>query len=315
MIISASYKTDVPTFYGKWFINRLNAGYCKMVNPYNRRVYRVGLTREDVDGFIFWTKNLGPFMDKLTVVHGRGYPFIVQYTINAYPRTLEFSVVDAKRSIEHMKVVAEKYGPRVAVWRYDTIVFTSLTTADFHRRNFEVLARALEGTTDEVVVSFAQIYKKTLQNMNWAAKEFGFTWEDPPDELKFSLAAELAQMAEARGMQLTMCSQRQYLAPGVRDARCVDANRLSELAGRPIIAKLKGNRTDCGCYASRDIGEYDTCPHGCVYCYAVLNRELAQKHFKEHDPESEFLYGPTDYLAGINDDQRLDDASLQMKLL
>ena len=290
MIISASYKTDIPAFYGEWFINRLNAGYCRVVNPYNQRAYRVSLERAAVDGFVFWTKNLGPFMSRLAIVRDRGYPFVVQYTINAYPRTLERSVVNARRSVEHMRTIAGSYGLRAAVWRYDTVVFTSVTTADFHRHNFESLAQALEGTTDEVVISFAQIYKKTLQNMNWAAREFGFTWEDPADELKLGLAAELAQMAKSHGMQLTMCSQRQYLAPGVKDARCVDVERLSEIAGRRIVAELKGNRMDCGCYVSRDIGEYDTCPHGCVYCYAVSDTERTKQRFKEHSPFAEFLF-------------------------
>jgi hypothetical protein len=295
MIISASYKTDIPTFYGEWFINRLRAGYCRMVNPYGKQVYRVDLTPEAVDGFVFWTKNLGPFLKHLPEVHKRGYAFMVQYTINGYPRSLEFSVVDGTRSIEHMKRLADTYGRSVAVWRYDTIVFSSATPLDFHRRNFEALARALEGTTDEVIVSFAQIYKKTLRNMNWAANEFGFAWEDPSDEVKYNLAAELAQVARVHGMQLSMCAQRQFLAPGVSDARCVDCQRLSRIAGRLIHVKRRGNRHDCGCFASRDIGEYDTCPHGCVYCYAVQNRGLAQRRFKEHDPQSEFLFPPKNY--------------------
>lgn len=292
MIISASYKTDIPTFYGEWFENRLEAGFCKMVNPYNRHVYRLNLDRDAVDGFVFWTKNLGPFIHRLEVVQERGYPFLVQYTINGYPRTLEFSVVDAERSVEHMKMVADTYGTRVAIWRYDPILFSSVTPVDFHRRNFEQLARSLEGATDEVVISFAQIYKKTQRNMDWAAGEFDFAWEDPADEMKFNLSGELAQMAEAYGIQLTMCSQDQYLAPKVIPAKCVDAERLAEVAGQPIKAELKGNRPDCGCYASRDIGEYDTCPHGCVYCYAVLNRELAKARYRDHDPNGEFLFTP-----------------------
>ena len=181
MIISASYKTDIPTFYGEWFGNRLDAGYCKMVNPYNRKAYRVSLEPDDVDGFVFWTKNAGPFLGKLAVISERGYPFIVQYTINEYPRALEFSVVDSPRSVEHMRVIAETYGPAVGVWRYDPILVSSDTPIDFHRRNFSNLARSLEGYTDEVVVSFAQVYRKTLRNLNWAADEFGFSWEDPPD--------------------------------------------------------------------------------------------------------------------------------------
>ena len=292
MIISASYKTDIPTFYGEWFGNRLDAGYCKMVNPYNRRAYRVSLEPSDVDGFVFWTKNIGPFLDKLAVVSERGYPFTVQYTINGYPRTLEFSVVSWERSVEHMRVIADTYGPNTAVWRYDPILISSETPVDFHRRNFLNLACSLEGHTNEVVISFAQLYRKTLKNMDWAANEFGFSWEDPLDETKIRLTSELAAAALAHGMQLRMCSQDKYLAEGVTPARCIDSDRLSAIAGRPIDATVRGNRPDCGCHASKDIGEYDTCPHGCVYCYAVFNRDLAKERYRKHDPQGEFLFTP-----------------------
>lgn len=312
MIISASYKTDIPAFYGEWFIKRLRAGYCRMVNPYNKKSHRVSLSRDSVDGFVFWTKNLGPFLGYLDEVHLKGYPFMVQYTINGYPRSLEFSVVDSKRSIEHMKQIAGIYGPKIGVWRYDTIVFSSLTPIDFHRKNFSNLAKKLKGATDEVVVSFAQIYKKTKRNMNWASKKFGFDWEDPQAEVKYNLAAELAQIAESYGMQLTMCAQKEFLAPGVVEARCVDADRLAKISGHSIESKLQGNRPACGCFISKDIGEYDTCPHGCVYCYAVLNRNLAQSRFKMHDPNSEFLFAPRGYVPG--DDSDNDSAPTQMSL-
>ena len=80
--------------------------------------------------------------------------------------------------------------------------------------------------------------------------------------------------------------------PGSGEARCVDAVRLNEIGGTAFKAKLKGNRKECGCYEARDIGDYDTCPHGCVYCYAVKNRELALQRFRRHDPDSEFLFPP-----------------------
>jgi hypothetical protein len=95
-------------------------------------------------------------------------------------------------------------------------------------------------------------------------------------------------------MLLAVCSQRDLLVEGAADAKCVDAHRLEELAGASVRARLKGNRKDCGCYESRDIGDYDTCPHGCVYCYAVQNRELALERFRKHDPDSEFLFAPPD---------------------
>src|SRR5579863_4850689 len=174
MIISASYKTDIPTFYGEWFMNRLRAGYCKMVNPYGRQIYTISLLREDVDGFVFWTKNIGPFLKHLPEVREKGYPFIVQHTINGYPRELEFRVINYAHTVEHIKRLASDYGSDVVVWRYDPIVFSSLTPIDWHRRNFEKLAQSLRDTTDEVVVSFAQIYRKTKRNMDWAAQKFNF---------------------------------------------------------------------------------------------------------------------------------------------
>lgn len=289
MIISASYKTDIPAFYGEWFMNRLRIGHCDMVNPYNREVYRLSLDRADVDGFLFWTKNIGPFLPHLPEIQQRGYPFVVQYTINGYPRSLEFSVLQAERAVDHAKRLAETLGPRAVVWRYDPVIFTTQTDADFHLRNFAMLARSLEGTTDEVVTSFAQIYKKTRRNLDWAAGAFGFEWTDPTDDLKRSLVSQFASMASAHAMELTLCAQDQYLVPGVRPARCIDAERLAEVAGRPIAAKLQGNRPDCGCYQSRDIGTYDTCPHGCVYCYAVANRDLAQERYRQHDSTGDSL--------------------------
>ena len=277
-------------------MHRLDAGYCLVENPYSGRPYRVSLARADVDGFVFWTKNLGPFIDRLAEVRARGYPFVVQYTINGYPRELEFSVVDADRSVEHMQRLAETHGSRVAVWRYDTVVFSSLTLPDFHRANFERLARALAGTTDEVVISFAQIYQKTRRNMDWAGRKFGFTWEDPPDTVKRELANDFLQIATAHGMRLTICGQREFVAEEIGDAACIDVRRLSEVAGRAVGAGTKGHRPACGCFASRDIGAYDTCPHGCVYCYAVRNRPLAQRRYQAHDPAGEFLVAPA--LAG-----------------
>ncbi len=295
MIISASYKTDIPAFYGHWFEKRLEAGYCKVRNPYNRRhVRRVSLAREDVDGFVFWTKNLGPFMGRLERVAQFGRPFTVQYTITGYPQELERTVVDADRSVRHVRAVADAYGPKAAVWRYDPILFSSLTPAEYHLENFERLAGALEGAADEVVISFVTIYKKTARNLDAAAREFGFTWEDPPDLVKLDLAAKLSEMAKAHGMKLSVCSQQRYVVPGAQAARCVDARRLAAMGGRPIRARRKGNRPDCGCYESVDIGEYDTCPEGCAYCYAVLHRDLAFRRYGSHGPEGEFLFDPGD---------------------
>lgn len=291
MIISASYKTDIPAFYGEWYLNRLRAEFCLMRNSYTGHKTRISLAPTDVDAFIFWTKNIGPFLSALEEVQDRGFPFVIHHTINNFPKKLEFSVLDADQAIDHVSCVADKYGTRVPIWRYDPIVTTSLTPSSFHQENFEYLANKLKGVVDEVVVSFAHAYKKTKSNMDWASKKFGFTWKDPAAEDKKQLLAQLVKTASSCGMKLTICTQPEFMVDGARPARCVDIIRLSAVANKPILVPEKGNRPGCLCAESRDIGDYDTCPHGCVYCYAVNNRNVAQERYQKHDPSSPLLFG------------------------
>ncbi len=293
MLISASVRTDIPAFYAEWFRNRLAAGYCRYVNPYNTlQQPRVSLRPADVDGFVFWTKNLAPFLPVLEEVRQREMPFMVQYTINGYPRELESRVVDAEASVRTLQQLAERYHPRVAVWRYDTIVLSSLTPFAWHVENFGRLASQLKGATDEVVVSFVQMYKKTRTNIAAAEKEHAFQLYAADAEIAQALLRQLAPIAADNGMQMVLCAQPELQVAGVGVAHCVDKSRMEGLADKTIAAKIDGTRDKCECYKSRDIGEYDTCPHGCVYCYAVQNRPLALARYKAHNPMSDFLFEP-----------------------
>jgi len=299
MIVSASSRTDLPAFYGSWFQNRLDAGYCLSVNAFNGHTYRIGLRREEVDGFVFWTKNLGPFLPELATLQGRGFPFVIHYTINGYPRFLEPSILPAETAIAHLRRVAQTYGPTVGVWRYDPILITDATDFDFHRGNFARLARALAGAVDEVVVAYASfVYRKTRVNLARAARREGFQWEDPEAERKRDFLAELAPIAVENGMRLGLCSQPEYLSPAVWEAVCIDARRLSEVAKRSIAGWKPGHRgPHCACDYSRDIGAYDTCLHGCAYCYANANVQLSRTRYEQHDPSAEWLCGPGRTLA------------------
>lgn len=297
MIISASYRTDIPAFYGEWFVNRFRAGFARVANPYGGPAGSVSL-RDGVDGFVFWTRNAQLFLPALAEVRAAGIPFVVQYTVTGYPRALESSVVEAGRAVAAVRALSARYGPKAVVWRYDPVVVSELTPPAFHRDNFSRLADMLAGAVDEVVISFATIYRKTARNMEAAARAHGFGWRDLGEAEKRELAAGLVRLAAARGMRLTLCSQEAYLVPGAEGAACVDARRLEEVArgwglSSAIAARVKGNRPGCLCHESRDIGAYDSCPHGCVYCYAVGSRSLAKRRHGEHDPASEFLIRPT----------------------
>jgi hypothetical protein len=135
MIISASYKTDIPAWYGEWFMTRLRAGSCEVMNPYNNVPYTVSLAREAVDGFVFWTRNIGPFLKHLPEVRERGFPFIVHQGILGYPRELERTQLRPEQAARDMRELAETYHCRMPVWRYDPVLFTSLTPYDWHLEN------------------------------------------------------------------------------------------------------------------------------------------------------------------------------------
>lgn len=293
MIISASYKTDIPAFYGDWFLNRLAAGYCLVANPYGGPVQRVALDRGAVDGFIFWTRNAAPFGAALDRVAELGYPYLLHYTITGYPKALDAATPAAAACIADFRGLADKWGGRRLVWRYDPVLLSTLTPARWHAANFAKLARHLRGATDEVVLSFAQIYRKTRSGLNRAARGADFAWSDPIDTDKRSLLAELASSAADNGMRASLCGQPDLLpgllSAGLGEASCIDAHRLSDIAGHQIEAGGRSHRKGCACAGSKDIGAYDTCPHGCAYCYAVHGRGTAKDRLAAHDAEAEIL--------------------------
>ena len=291
MIVSASYRTDIPAYYTRWLLARLAAGFCSVANPYGGPAYRVSLAPGTVSGFVFWTRNLGPLLPELAGVAARA-PFTIQFTLTGYPRALEPGVIAPEAALAQLGALCRRWGPRAAVWRYDPVLLSSLTPPAWHRANFARLAGALTGLVDEVVLSFVQPYRKTAQGLDAAARRHGFSWRDPETAAKQTLAGELAAIAAGHGMRLTLCTQPALLAPGLAPARCIDAERLGDMAGHPVAAREKGNRPGCRCAESRDIGAYDSCAQGCAYCYAVASPAAARRRLKAHDPASPFLIAP-----------------------
>ncbi len=292
MIVSASYRTDIPALYADWFARRLDAGFADVLNPYGGRPYRVWLDRTRAAGFVFWTRNAAPFMPVLERLMGEGRAFYVSFTITGNVRALERSVIGPEKAIAQIRRIAEICGPGAVVWRYDPVVAAwpegAAGWAEAHRARFMKFSEALAGYTDECVISFMQPYAKTRRNMNRAAGQQGLTWCDPSQAEKTALLGELAAIARAAGINTSLCSQPDFLIDGVSPARCIDADRLRR-RGAVLKARVKGNRPGCLCHESRDIGAYDSCVQGCAYCYAVSSRQRAAVRLKAHDPAAPML--------------------------
>lgn len=283
-VISASYRCDIPAYFAKWFQARRLAGFCEQRNPYNGKIFRVSLKPDDVAAYVFWSRNYGPFLPVLRDLQAQAEVFSLQLTLTGYPRALEPHCLAAKSAIETARTLRQCFGQKVLVWRYDPVFLSTLTTAAWHRENFARLAAALKGSCDEVVFSFVQAYAKTRRRSDLAAKKGGFAWHDPdPSEMR-ELLQELAVIARENGMAPRLCAQEDLLAAPLQPAACVDSRRLSEIAGIGLQLPLQANRPGCLCAKVTDIGAYDLCAQGCIYCYAVGDHERALRRLNSQDP-------------------------------
>ena len=121
MIVSASYRSDIPAFISKWFAQCLANGEVMVANPHSGKPYRVALTGDGVNGYVFWSRYMRPFRDNLGTLTNLGLPFMVQYTATAYPRLLETSVIHAEQAIADIRDLSRKFHHRAVVWILNNI--------------------------------------------------------------------------------------------------------------------------------------------------------------------------------------------------
>jgi len=290
-IISASRRTDIPAWYGDWFMNRIEAGEASYRNPFSNAIHKVSLKVEDVITFVFWTKNVAPFTSRLKQLLEMGYKAYFQYTVTGFGGVLESGVPSWRKTVKSFKDLSDLLGSEAVRWRYDPIVIAPGYNRDFHLNNFETILSSLEGYTKVCHISFVQFYKKTVQNFKTLSDSIGASPSDPDDEDKISLALELKDMAVSRGITLQSCCYPMLNMAGIDQGACVDSDLVLSL--RPDLGplRLKPNptRKGCRCCDSRDIGGYDTCIGGCIYCYATQNHDTARKKHSAHRPEDSFL--------------------------
>lgn len=287
MIVSVSRRTDIPACYFPWFLRRLEEGYALARNPVRfHQVSRISLRPPDVDGFVFWTKNPLPMLAHLDLL--QEYAYYVQFTLTAYGPDLEPGLPDKDRVlIPAFHELARRIGPERVVWRYDPILLTARYTVEEHLRRYEEMARRLEGCTRRCVISFLDMYR----HLQGPAQSLGM--RAPAEEEALTLARGLSRTARTCGMDMQTCAEEgDYTALGIAHGACIDAALLGRIAGREIaVPRDRSQRPGCGCAASVDIGQYDTCPHGCHYCYAVHGAGALCRGLQGHDPRSPLLSG------------------------
>jgi hypothetical protein len=293
MIIRASRRTDIPAFYPEWMINRVRAGYCTVPNPFNRKqVATVSLRAADVDVIVFWTRNPRPLLPHLDELDARGYRYYFQFTILGNPREIDPKSPPVGTAVETFKALSARLGPERAIWRYDPIMFTGLTPAEYHRGNYRRLAEALRGHTRRSVISVVDVYRKAEGRLKALAGTPAAVQACAAEDFD-GLMRDLAEVAKANEMDIVSCAEPINLQPfGIRPGKCVDDEVIRRAFGLGAAQrKDPSQRQACGCVVSRDVGMYDTCLFGCLYCYATQSFERVRESYERHDPASPSLVG------------------------
>jgi hypothetical protein len=300
-VISASRRTDIPGFYSEWFVNRLKSGFVYVQQPYSGRISRVSLKPGDVSAIFFCSKNYGPLLARIESVEAVTKNLFFHFTITAN-RELEFHAPDYRDAIKDYILIARRYSPGHIIWRYDPVCVTDKLSFEQHLERFALCAEQLKGHATRCILSFAHPYRKALANFR---KYTDHRMIELSVEQQRHYARRLADRAETYGIRLFACCNDHLVSDRIAKASCIDGVYLSRLFKTAIDTRNAASRKECGCTRSVDIGAYDTCAHGCVYCYANMDKDRACRMQKAHNPEWNSLR------MNVNEDAARDETIQQ----
>lgn len=287
MIISASRRTDIPAFYSDWFFNRIKERYVLVPNPYNSKmISRISLDPAVIDCIVFWSKNPAPMLEKLDKL--KDYNYYFQFTLNPYGPDIENHLPAISKRIDTFKRLSDRIGKEKVIWRYDPVLTNETYTPGFHKEKFAEIAYELKEHTEKCMLGFIDHY----QHIRTAVGQFN---------IQPLLKADIEEMAvsfkktvDTCSIQLDTCTVKVDLTHlGIPGGLCIDNQLVERIAGYPIsVRKDKNQRDICRCAESIDIGTYESCLNGCIYCYAIKgNYNTVKYNLNKHDKDSPMLVG------------------------
>jgi len=323
LIISASRATDIPAFYSEWFFNRLKKGYLKWYNPFNRKASNISFQKTRV--IVFWTKNPSPIIPYLYILDELNIGYYFLFTLNNYEKEgLEPNLPKLQERIEIFKKLAQRIGKEKVLWRFDPLILSENIDIDTLINRIKNIGDQIHPFTEKLIFSFVQISKykkvrdKLLRETNAFNNDNIFKAEFS-EKQKREFAEKLKNLTNGWGLRASSCAEKLDLTTyGIDDNKCIDDELIRRMfskdkklqaslnTGNPEpnlqkdlflsnkqpqkLFKDKGQRKECGCIPSKDIGQYNTCMHFCAYCYANANKQSTLRNFRLHDPEKETIY-------------------------
>ncbi len=213
-----------------------------------------------------------------------------QITITPYEKEVEPNVPPVDNVLESFKYLSNRLGKENVTLRYDPIFINEKYTLETHIESFEYIADSLSDYTTEAIISFIDLYEKTKRN-------FPKTKEVNKDE-RLMIGKEFARIGKKNNILIKTCVEGTELDKfGIDSSGCMTKEVIEKAMNKNLnIPKQKARKGQCYCLLNNDIGEYNTCPHGCLYCYANSNKKLVNRNLKLHNPKSPILIG------GINEE-------------
>ena len=284
MILNTGSRTDIPAYYSKWFMNRVHEGFVYARNPYYyRQVIRYEINPEVVDVIVFCTKNPIPMLEYIDEL--RKFNMFWFVTITPYGKEIEPNVPDKDKVIEAFKKLSTMLGSNCVSLRYDSILIDDKYTLDYHIDCFEKMMEELDGYTNQVVISFIDLYEKTKRNFP-EAKEVDI-------DTQIGITRKFVEIGKRHNIEIFTCHENEILGEyGANISGCMTKEVLEKAINNKLNVKNKlDTRQGCNCLLGNDIGAYNTCGHLCRYCYANYSKEKVIENMKRHDPDSPLLIG------------------------
>ncbi len=290
VIISASRRTDIPAFYGDWFLNNLKTGYFRWTNPFNHKQVRlISINKTRV--IAFWTKNPEPLFVKLDEIDKYKINYYFLYTLNDYEREqIEPFLPPLRKRIESFIELSQKLGKERVIWRYDPLILSESISIDILLDKIAVIADEIKEYTNKLIISFVNIscYPSLKKAHRERIPSIMREWEQREC---FEFAEKLMHLNKKWGFNIETCREEIDLNRfGIGHSQCINAGLFRKIFSydRELMAYL-GNTVQgslshfsplpqlkdpgqpelCLCAISKDIGFYNSCRHGCLYCYAI----------------------------------------------
>lgn len=259
----------------------------------------------------------GRDVSPLDVLDARKANYYFQFTLNDYDsEKIEPRVPQLAQRIETFMRISERVGRDRVIWRFDPLILSDSLTVEKILEKVERLGDQIVPYTRRIVFSFIDIasYGEVAANLERGGV---FAREFHPGEME-DVASRIGTLAKGWGIASGTCGEIKDLDQcGVEHNRCIDDRLIAKcfshdrelmkfIGAREVEPDMfgatpreragywsvddvtharhkdKGQREACGCIASKDIGEYNTCPHLCHYCYANANNAAALANWKQH---------------------------------